>query len=172
MDFLVMAEPYDSPKFQINDLPFKQKFTEFEFWQVYFWSHYDGLYRPWKAFAAGFVGKLNFGFRAPVENLKVELRWTNAKGASFTVTEYNDDYHALKEIWDEKESDLRKLFEESEIDLTKFPGELSSITIRYWNFPPTVLLTSTNDEKKDFAESLYRKFWSLVGVIEATQSVI
>ena len=89
-----------------------------------------------------------------------------------TVTENNDDYHALKEIWDEKESDLRKLFEESEIDLTKFPGELSRITIRCWNFPPTVLLTSTNDEKKDFAESLYRKFWSLVGVIEGTQSVI
>jgi hypothetical protein len=51
--------------------------------------------------------------------------------------------------------------------MRKYPGKLPRIKIEYWKFPPTVLLDATIEEKKDYAESLYRKYWALFGVIES-----
>ena len=61
---------------------------------------------------------------------------------------------------------MRSLFEGKEIDLEKDPGKPSRIMIKYWEFPPTVLLNATLKEKKDYAESLYRKLITFACVME------
>ena len=163
-DFTVIAQPHGVLKFQMKDLPSKLQFREVEFWRVYFWSSYEGIYRPWEAFSDGFIDRFNYGFWMPINNLRIAVRWTK-EGAYFTVTQTNDDYHALKEIWIEKENELRKIFDGNDIELVKDHGKLSKLIIKYWEFTSTVLLNATPDEKKDYAESIYRKFCTLVGII-------
>jgi hypothetical protein len=168
MDFIVIAEPYVTPKFLMKYLPSKLQFREVEFWEVHFYSLFDGYYRPWEAFSDEFVNENNYGFWMPINNLKIGIQWTKEEGACFEATHLkDDDYDALEEIWLEKEKDLRSLFEGNEIDFRKDPGKPSRIMIKYWEFPPTVLLDATLEEKKDYAESLYRKLITFIGVIES-----
>jgi hypothetical protein len=168
MDFIVIAEPYVTPKFLMKYLPSKLQFREVEFWEVHFYSLFDGYYRPWEAFTDEFLDENNCGFWMPINNLKIAVQWTKEEGACFAVTQQTgDDNDALEEFWLEKEKDLRSLFEGNEIDLRKDPGKPSRIIIKYWEFPPTVLLNATLEEKKDYAESLYHKLITLIGVIQS-----
>ena len=168
MEFIVIAEPYVTPKFLMKYLPSKFQFLEVEFWQVHFYSLFEGYYHPWEAFSDEFVNENNYGFWMPINNLKIGVQWTKEQGACFEATPLkDDDYDALEEIWVEKEKDLRRLFEGKEIDFRNDPGKPSRIMIKYWEFPPTVLLDATLEEKKDYAESLYRKFIAFIGVFES-----
>ena len=168
MEFIVIAEPYVTPKFLMKYLPSKLKFREVEFWEVHFFSCFDGYYRSWEAFNDEFLDENNYGFWMPINNLKIGVQWTKEEGAFFESTQIkSDDYDALEEIWQEKKKDLRRLFEGKEIDFRNDPGKPSRIMIKYWEFPPTVLLNATLEEKKDYAESLYRKLINFVGVMES-----
>jgi hypothetical protein len=154
------------PEFSINDLPSKERFREAEFWEVYYDSLNESFYRSWQAFEYGIDNDTKHYIPTFTDCvLKVQVEWTN-EGAFFNVVQTRDDIDHLNEIWQTKECELRKLFQDHEMQLIHLTGKLPKIVIKFWDHPLSCLVNASNAEKMDFAKLLHSQLFDLVGLMD------
>jgi hypothetical protein len=153
------------PEFYIKDLPSKERFREAEFWDVYYDSLNQSFYRSWQAFEYGIDNITKYGWKSWNSFLEVKVKWNN-EGVFFFVVQTKDDIDHLNEIWQTKKGELRKLFQDQEIQFICLPGKFPKIAIKFWDHPMNCLVNASNAEKIDFAELLHSKYFDLLELIE------
>ena len=84
--FEILAQPDSHPKFNIAECPSKEKFTEAEFWEVYFWG-YNNIVEA-TPFEFGFDSKSEFSQCFPIGDLELETKWTG-EGAIIRIEDMN-----------------------------------------------------------------------------------
>jgi hypothetical protein len=149
----------------IFEIPSEERFREAEFWNVYFDSLNDGFYQSWTAFEYGISNKSKYGWFLSDNAVEVKLNWTN-EGVLFTVTQTHDDTDRFEEIWQTKNSELRQLFRDNEMQFIYSPGKLPKITIKFWDLPLNCLISASNAEKIDYAKSLHSRLDDLADIMD------
>ena len=125
----------------------------------------ESFYRSWKAFEYGIDNDTKYGWKTCDHFLEVKVKWTN-EGAFFNVVQTRDDIDHLNEIWQTKECELRKLFQDHEMQLIHLTGKLPKIVIKFWDHPLNCLVNASNVEKMDFAKLLHSQLFDLVGLMD------
>ena len=94
-DYEILVQPDSHPELSKADCPSKEKFTEAEFWEVYFWG-YNNIIEA-TPFEFGFDSKSEFSQCFPIGDLELETKWTD-KGAIIRIEDTNDIKYVLGDI--------------------------------------------------------------------------
>jgi hypothetical protein len=98
-DYEILAQPDSHPKFSKANCPSIEKFTEAEFWNVYFWGYNNWVEAT--PFEFGFDSKSEFSQCFPIEDLEFETKWTD-EGAIIRIEDTSDKKYMLGDIWEDR----------------------------------------------------------------------
>ena len=99
--------PIATPNSVSAECPSKEKFTEAEFWEVYFWGYNNFIEAT--PFKFGFDSNSEFSQYFPIEDLELETKWT-AEGAIIRIEDTNDIKYVLGDIWDDRRDEIQDMF--------------------------------------------------------------
>jgi len=113
-DYEILAQPDSHSEFSRAECPSKEKFTEAEFWEVYFWG-YDNWIEA-TPFELGFDSNHEYGQCFPIGDFEIETNWTD-EGAVIRIEDPGDNKYVLGEIWDDRKFEIQDMFRGCEIEL-------------------------------------------------------
>jgi hypothetical protein len=163
IDFEVLAQPNDQPKFSKADCPTKEHFTESELWQIHFWPT-DFIFQEF-AFQSEFDPNREYGLFFEVGGLGIDTKW-NHGGALILVTDTNAKGNKLESIWDAKKKVIFDMFRGCDIEVLYSSGRMTKLTITVFNKPIGDLAGVPWREKMHYAGLLFSKYMRLEGFIE------
>ena len=112
-DFEILAQPDSHPKFCTAECPSKEKFTEAEFWEVYFWG-YNNIIEA-TPFEFGFDSQSEFSQCFPIGDLEIETKWTD-EGAIIRIEDTSDKKYMLGDIWDDRRNEIQDMFKGAKLN--------------------------------------------------------
>ena len=96
LEFEIIHEPDDHPKFNKEECPTAEQFTEAEIWQIHFWPK-DHFFQE-LAFQAEFDPDREYGLNFEVGGIGIDTNWKK-EGAQILVTDNNTKGNKLERIW-------------------------------------------------------------------------
>jgi hypothetical protein len=146
--------------FSIEKLPSPLHFRIAEFWEVIYNSINGGFYHSWEAFDGGIRNDMGYGHYFELNGLDVTLKWTE-NGIDFSVVQTEDDNDYLMQIWQLKEEEFRRQFDQVTFNCQQ--DKLTKIQKKYLDRPVSWLATAGLDEKITFAKQLHNDFLGFKG---------
>jgi len=162
-DFEILAKPNSHPKFSKADCPTKEKFTEAEFWEVYFWG-YNNIIEA-TPFEFGFDSNSEFSQCIPIGDLEFETKWTD-EGAIIRIEDTSDKKYVLGVICDDRRNEIQDMFRRCEIELLIQAGATLKFIVKVFDKPIGDLAGVPWREKMHYAGLLWSKFIQFQGFIE------
>jgi len=162
-DYEILAQPDSHPKFSFAECPSKEKFTEAEFWEVYFWG-YNNIIEA-TPFEFGFDSNSEFSQCLPIGDLEFETKWTT-EGAIIRIEDTNDIKYVLGDIWDDRRDEIQDMFRGCAMELLIQAGETFKLTVKVFDKPIGDLAGMPWREKMHYAGLLWSKFMRFEGFIE------
>jgi hypothetical protein len=162
-DYEILAQPDSHPKFSFAECPSKEKFTEAEFWEVYFWG-YNNIIEA-TPFEFGFDSNSEFSQCLPIGDLEFETKWTT-EGAIIRIEDTNDIKYVLGDIWDDRRDEIQDMFRGCAMELLIQAGETFKLTVKVFDKPICDLAGMPWREKMHYAGLLWSKLIQFQGFIE------
>ncbi len=162
-DYEILAQPDSHPKSSKADCPSKEKFTEAEFWEVYFWG-YNNIIEA-TPFEFGFDSNSEFSQCFPIGELELETKWTD-EGAIIRIEDTNDKKYMLGDIWDDRRGEIQDMFPGCTMELLVKSGETFKLIVKVFDKPIGDLAGMPWREKMHYAGLLWSKFIQFQGFIE------
>jgi hypothetical protein len=162
-NFEILAQPDSHPEFSKAECPSKEKFTEAEFWNVYFWGYNNWIEAT--PFEFGFDSNSEFSQCFPIGDLELETRWTD-EGAIIRIEDTSDKKYVLGSIWDDRRDEIQDMFRGCEIELLIQAGETFKLIVKVFDKPIGDLAGMPWREKMHYAGLLWSKFIQFQGFIE------
>jgi len=162
-DYKILAQPGSHPEFNRTEFPSKEKFTEAEFWEVYFWG-YDNWIEA-TPFELGFDSNNEYGQCFPIGDLEVETNWTS-EGAILRIEDIGDNKHVLGKIWDDRGAEIQDIFRGCDIQLLSRSGAAIRLIVKIFDKPIDDLTGMPWREKMHYAGLLWSKIIQLQGFFE------
>ncbi|MCK5470732.1 MAG: hypothetical protein KAI99_19550, partial [Cyclobacteriaceae bacterium] len=162
-DYEILAKPDSHPKFSIVESPSKEKFTETEFWEVYFWG-YNNIIEA-TPFEFGFDSNSEFSQCFPIGDLELETKWTD-EGAIIRIEDTSDKKYMLGDIWDDRRDEIQDMFRGCAMELLIQAGATLKLIVKVFDKPIGDLAGMPWREKMHYAGLLWSKFIQIQGFIE------
>jgi hypothetical protein len=162
-DYEILAQPDSHPKSSFTECPSKEKFTETEFWEVYFWE-YNNIIEA-TPFEFGFDSNSEFSQCFPIGDLELETKWTD-EGAIIRIEDTNDIKYVLGDIWDDRRDEIQDMFRGCCIELIICSGIITKLIVKVFEKPIGDLAGMPWREKMHYAGLLWSKFIQFQGFIE------
>jgi len=154
-NYEILAQPDGRPEFNIAQCPSKEKFTEAEFWEVYFWG-YDNWVEA-TPFELGFDSNNEYGQCFPIGDLEIETIWT-FEGAIIRIEDTGDNKYMLGDIWNDRKDEIQDMFRGCEIELLIRSGAAIRLIVKIFDKPINDLADMPWREKMHYAGLLWSKF--------------
>jgi len=161
-DYEILVQPNSHPEFSSAECPSKEKFTEAEFWEVYFWG-YDNWIEA-TPFELGFDSNNEYGQCYPIGDLEIDIKWTD-DGAILRIEDPGEN-HALGDIWDDRKIEIQDMFRGCDIQLLIRSGATLKLIVKIFDKPIGDLDGMPWREKMHYAGLLWSKIIQLQGFIE------
>jgi hypothetical protein len=162
-DYEILVQPDTHPKFSIAECPSKEKFTEAEFWEVYFWG-YNNIIEA-TPFEFGLDSNSEFSQCFPIGELELETKWTD-KGAIIRIEDTSDKKYMLGDLWDDRRDEIQDIFRGCCIELIICSGIITKLIVKVFDKPIGDLAGMPWREKMHYAGLLWSKFLQIQGFIE------
>jgi hypothetical protein len=162
-DYEILAQPDSHPKFSTAECPSKEKFTEAEFWEVYFWG-YNNIIEA-TPFEFGFDSNSEFSQCFPIGDLEIETKWTD-EGAIIRIEDTSDKKYMLGGIWDDRRDEIQDMFRGCAMELLVRSGATLKLIVKVFDKPIGDLAGMPWREKMHYAGLLWSKFIQFQGFIE------
>ena len=162
-DYEVLAQPDSHPEFSKTNFPSKEKFTEAEFWEVYFWG-YNNIIEA-TPFEFGFDSKSEYSQCFPIGDLELETKWTD-EGGIIRIEDTSDKKYVLGGIWDDRRDEIQDMFRGCQIELLIQAGATIKLIVKVFDKPIGDLAGVPWREKMHYAGLLWSKFIQFQGFIE------
>lgn len=162
-DFEILAQPDSHSEFSKEECPSKEKFTEAEFWEVYFWG-YNNIIET-TPFEFGFDSKSEFSQCFPIGDLELETKWTG-EGAIIRIEDTSDKKYVLGDIWDDRRDEIQDMFRGCQIELLVRSGAILKLIVKVFDKPIGDLAGVPWREKMHYAGLLWSKFFQFQEFIE------
>jgi hypothetical protein len=162
-DFEILAKPDRHPKFIKAECPSKEKFTEAEFWDVYFWGYNNWVEAT--PFEFGFDSNSEFSQCLPIGDLELETKWTD-EGAIIRIEDTSDKKYMLGDIWDDRRGEIQDMFRGCAMELLVRSGATLKLIVKVFDKPIDDLAGTPWREKMHYAGLLWSKFIQFQGFIE------
>jgi len=162
-DYEILAQPNSHPEFSRADCPSKEKFTEAEFWEVYFWG-YDNWIEA-IPFELGFNSDNEYGQCFPIGDLEVETNWTSG-GAIISIEDNGDNNYILGKMWDDRRAEIQDIFKGRDIEILIRSNAAIRLIVTIFDKPIGDLARVPWREKMHYAGLLWSKIIQLQGFIE------
>ena len=159
----ILAKPNSNPKFSTAECPSIEKFTEAEFWEVYFWGYNNFIEAT--PFEFGFDSKSEFSQCFPTGDLELETKWTD-EGAIIRIEDTSDKKYVLTDIWDDRRDAIQDMFRGCCIELIICSGIITKLIVKVFDKPIGDLAGVPWREKMHYAGLLWSKFLQFQGFIE------
>lgn len=127
-----------------------------EFWEVYYWSHYECFFVAHDCLSEGLDRRRNYGEKTDENEFYWCVRW-NEMGIIYEIRNNSEDVDCLKIIWEQKRHELQKLFTGYKIAYAAEPGIASKIIINVSDITVDVLVNATMSFKKDLADKIKKE---------------
>jgi len=154
-DYEILAQPDSHPEFSRAECPSKEKFTEAEFWEVYFWG-YDNWVEA-TPFEDGFDSNNEYSQCFPIGDLEIETKWTS-EGAIIRIKDTGDNKYVLGDMWNDRKDEIQDMFRGSEIELLIRSGAVLKLIVKVFDKPIGDLAGMPWREKMHYAGLLWSKF--------------
>jgi hypothetical protein len=163
-DYEILAQPGRHPKFSTAKCPSKEKFTEAEFWEVYFWG-YNNIIEA-TPFEFGFDSNSEYSQCLPIGDLELETKWTG-EGAIIRIEDTNDNNkNELDAIWDDRKAEIQDIFRGCCFELIICSRIITKLIVKVFDKPIGDLAGVPWREKMHYAGLLWSKFIQFQGFIE------
>jgi hypothetical protein len=162
-EYEILAQPDSHPEFSRAECPSKEKFTEAEFWEVYFWG-YNNIIEA-TPFEFGFDSKCEYSQCFPIGDLELETKWTD-EGAIIRIEDTSDEKYMLGDIWDARRGDIHDMFRGCAMELLIRSGATFKLIVKVFDKPIGDLAGMPWREKMHYAGLLWSKFFQFQGFIE------
>ena len=162
-NFEILAKPDSHLKFRTAECPSKEKFTEAEFWEVYFWG-YNNIIEA-TPFEFGFDSKSEFSQCLPIGDLEFETKWTD-DGAIIRIEDTSDKKSMLGDIWDDRRDEIQDMFRGCQIELLTQAGVTIKLIVKVFNKPIGDLAGMPWREKMHYSGLLFTKYMQFEEFIE------
>lgn len=162
-DFEVLVQPDSHPKSSFTEFPSKEKFTEAEFWEVYFWGYNNWVEAT--PFEFGFDSNSEFSQCFPIGDLELETKWTD-EGATIRIEDTSDKKYMLGNIWDDRRAEIQDMFRGCAMELLIQAGAATKLIIKVFDKPIGELAGMPWREKVHYAGLFWSKFIQFQGFIE------
>jgi hypothetical protein len=162
-DYEVLAQPDRHPEFSKAECPSKEKFTESEFWEVYFWGYNNFIEAT--PFEFGFDSNSEFSQCFPIGDLELETKWTD-EGAIIRIEDTSDKKYVLGGIWDDRRDEIQDMFKGCQIELLIQAGATIKLIVKVFDKPIGDLAGVLWREKMHSAGLLWSKLIQFQGFIE------
>jgi len=155
-EYEFLATPPDQTEFSRSQCPSIEKFTEAEFWNVYFWG-----YNNWTEatpYEYGFDSDSQFDLCYPVGDMAITLEWTG-EGALIRIEDSNDNNkHELHAIWAAYDSDILAMFKGCDIQILIRAGAVMKLKVTVFDKRIGDLAGTPWREKRHYAGLMWSKF--------------
>jgi hypothetical protein len=155
LEYEILAQPNDNPKFSKTQCPTKEQFTESEIWQIHFWPA-DFIFQE-LAFQSDFDPARESGLYFEVGGLGIETKWAG-NGAMILATDTNTNDNKLERIWNSKKDEILDMFKGCDIELLYRSGCLQKMKIVVFDKPIGDLAGVPWKEKSCYAGLLFSKY--------------
>jgi len=162
-DYEILVQPDSHSEFIKENCPSKEKFTEAEFWEVYFWG-YNNIIEA-TPFEFGFESNSEFSQCFPIGDLEIETKWTD-EGAIIRIEDTSDKKYVLGGIWDHNRDEIQGMFRRCEIELLIQAGTTFKLIVKVFVKPIGDLAGMPWREKMHYAGLLWSKFIQSQGFIK------
>ena len=162
-DYEILVKPDNHPKFSTAECPSKEKFTEAEFWEVYFWG-YNNIIEA-TPFEFGFDSKSEFSQCFPIGDMELETKWTD-EGAIIRIEDTSDKKYVLGDIWDDRRDEIQDMFRGCVMELLIQTGVTLKLIVKVFDKPISDLAGVPWREKMHYSGLLWSKFIQFQGFIE------
>ena len=153
---IYLSPSLSSPEFSKSQCLSIEKFTEAEFWNVYFWG-YDNWVEA-TPFEFGFDSNSEFDLCYPVGDMNVVTEWTG-EGAIIRIEDTNDNNkNELDAIWNAMKSEILAMFKGCDIELVMRAGATVKIRAKAFDKPIGHLAGAPWREKRHYAGLMWSKF--------------
>ena len=162
-EYEILIQPDRNPELSKANCPSIEKFTEAEFWEVYFWGYNNFIEAT--PFEFGFDSKSEFSQCYPVGDLELETKWTD-EGAIIRIEDTSDKLYMLGDIWDDLRDEIQDMFRGCQIELLIKAGVTIKLIVKVFNKPIGDLAGVPWREKMHYAGLLWSKFTQCYEFIE------
>jgi hypothetical protein len=162
-DYEFLAKSDRHPEFCKADCPSKEKFTEAEFWDVYFWGYNNWVEAT--PFEFGFDSNSEFSQCFPIGDFELETKRTD-EGAIIRIEDTYDNKYMLGDIWDDMRDEIQDMFRGCCIELIICSGIITKLIVKVIDKPIGDLAGMPWREKMHYAGLLWSKFIQFQGFIE------
>jgi hypothetical protein len=162
-EYEFLATPPSQPKFSRAQIPLIEKFTEAEFWNVYFWG-----YNNWVEaipFEFGFDSNSEYSQCYPIGDLELETKWTD-EGAIIRIEDTSDQKYMLGDIWEHMKDEIQDMFRGCAMESLIRSGATLKLLVKVFDKPIGDLAGMPWREKMHYAGLLWSKFIQFQGFIE------
>ena len=162
-DFEILAQPDSHSEFSKEECQSKEKFTEAEFWEVYFWG-YNNIIEA-TPFEFGFDSNSEFSQCYPIKDLELETKWTD-EGSIIRIEDTSDKKYMLGDIWEDMRDEIQDMFRGCAMELLIQAGAATKLIIKVFDKPIGDLAGMPWREKVHYAGLFWSKFIQFQGFIE------
>jgi hypothetical protein len=162
-DYEILAQPDSHPKSSSAEYPSIEKFTEAEFWNVYFWG-----YNNWVEaipFEFGFDSESEYSQCFPIGDLELETKWTD-EGAIIRIEDTSDKKYLLGDIWNDRKDEIQDMFRGCAMESLIRSGATLKLLVKVFDKPIGDLAGMPWREKMHYAGLLWSKFIQIQEFIE------
>ena len=131
-EYEILAQPNSHLEFSKAECPSKEKSTEAEFWEVYFWG-YNNITEA-TPFEFGFDSESEYSQCFPIGDLELETKWTD-EGAIIRIEDTSDQKYMLGDIWDDRRGEIQDMFRGCDIDLLIRSGAIFKLRVKVFDKP-------------------------------------
>jgi hypothetical protein len=154
--YKVIASPASSSEFHNSQCPSIEKFTEAEFWNVYFWGYNNWVEAT--PFEFGFDSDSQFDLCYPISDMNVVTKWTG-EGAIISIEDTNDNNkNELDLIWNRMKNEFLDMFRGCDIELLIRSGVTIKLRAKVFDKPIGDLAGVPWREKRHYAGLMWTKF--------------
>jgi hypothetical protein len=159
----ILVQPDIRPLLSKEECPSKEKFTEAEFWEVYFWGYNNFIEAT--PFEFGFDSNSEFSQCFPIGDLELETKWTD-EGAIIRIEDTSDKKYVFGDIWDDMRDEIQDMFRGCAMELLVRSGATLKLIVKVFDKPIGYLAGMPWREKMHYSGLLWSKFIQFQGFIE------
>jgi hypothetical protein len=152
LKYEILQRPDNKAKFNKEDCPTAEQFTEAEIWQIYFWPS-DHIFQEF-AFQPEFDADQEYGLNFEIGGIGIDTEWKN-DGAVIIVTDNNAMGKKLEHIWETAKDEIMEMFRGCDIELLFRSGRIEKLSTTVFDKPIAELTGTPWREKMHYAGLLY-----------------
>jgi len=149
-------------------IPPEEIVRQSEFWEVYYWSHWECFFKAHDCLSGNIHEHWNYGYKSHGSMISWCVKWDDS-GIFYEIKNDDEDLDILEIIWAGKYSELQALFPKYKLEYVSKPGIPSKIRIKVNDLPITALLNASAPFKKEIAGKLLMELHGLDEFMEEAE---